>query len=165
MCQHVSPTLSSIEPDFFRSGDLAARILIAVFAGHPPPSKSFSYGIRDIALRTSTTPQTSSAKMVERALAFIRSRAGTGIGAEGVAKKMGVSRQLLNIRFRENNRGSVLAEITAVRIEEAKRLLTTTNDKIASITRAVGYESEKHFKAVFRRATGFTMTAWRQRQG
>ena len=47
-------------------------------------------------------------------------------------------------------------------IAEAKRLLTTTDTKISAITAAVGYTSEKYFKALFLRETGMTMSDWRR---
>ena len=104
-----------------------------------------------------------SALLVERALSFIRQHAFEPIGAQDVANHLHASRQLVNLRFREQGKCSVLAAITTVRINEAKRLLTTTDTKISAITAAVGYTSEKYFKALFLRETGMTMSDWRRR--
>ena len=164
-CEHVSPTLSSIEPDFARSGELAAGILMDILRGKPPEDRSFRCGIRQIVLRGSTLPQDPAAQLVAKAMDYIRRTALTrGICGDDVARHLHVSRPLLNLRFREQRQGSVLKAITAVRIETAKRLLTTTDDKISTITAAVGFESENHFKSVFRRATGMTMCEWRRRK-
>lgn len=162
-CEHVSPTLSSVEPDFARSGQLAAEILARVIRGDPPAERSFRCGIRQVVLRNSTLLQDPAAQLVAKAMDYIRKNAlSCGITVEDVARHLRVSRPLLDLRFREQRQGTVLKAITAVRIETAKRLLTTTDDKISTITSAVGFESENHFKSVFRRATGMTICEWRR---
>ena len=163
LCQHASTSLSSIEPDSEEAGRIAVKVLLSVLGGRPPLVRNFTYGIRDIVVRESALLQKPSALLVERALSFIRQHAFEPIGAQDVANHLHASRQLVNLRFREQGKCSVLAAITTVRINEAKRLLTTTDTKISAITAAVGYTSEKYFKALFLRETGMTMSDWRRR--
>lgn len=162
VCTRVSPQLSSIEPDCRAEGRQAARALLAQLAGEAPDREDLVCRTLTIHRRGSTAlPETPAEALVRKATDFIRAQATTGIGVEAVAKHFKVSRQLLNLRFREAGLGTVQSMLTEVRIAEAKRLLEMTDDKLLTITYAVGYESESHFKAVFRRHTGKTMSEWR----
>lgn len=53
------------------------------------------------------------------------------------------------------------AYLAGLRIEHARRLLSTTDRSIADIGAGVGYQSASHFGRVFRQATGFTPTEYR----
>ena len=160
-CRHKSPQLSSVAIDFERLGHLAADLLSRALSGTVPERHLVSNNVGSVIVRGSTRPLSPAEALVERALDFIRRRATSGISANDVARHLHVSKPLMNLRFREAGRGTVLDAITAVRIETAKRLLTTTDDKISVITAAVGFGSENHFKAIFRRETGLTMSAFR----
>jgi len=53
-----------------------------------------------------------------------------------------------------------------VRIEEAKRLLATTDKKRYEIAYQVGYESPEHFSRIFKRSVGVSPADYRkERQG
>ena len=162
-CRHTTPQLSSISIDFEHHGYLIADLMARAFDGTATDRHIVSETLGDVIVRGSTSPLSSAELLVERAQEFIRCRATSGISADDVARHLRVSKTLMNLRFREAGCGTVLDSILNVRIETAKRLLTTTDDKISVITAAVGYESENHFKAIFRRETGLSMSAWRTR--
>ena len=50
-----------------------------------------------------------------------------------------------------------------IRVEQAKRLLETSDDPIEEISWAVGYEDPASFRRLFKRLTGVTPGAYRQR--
>ncbi|OUP58750.1 hypothetical protein B5F15_07005 [Butyricicoccus pullicaecorum] len=53
--------------------------------------------------------------------------------------------------------------LTYLRIEQAKKLLRETNDKIYAVAVAVGYEDAFYFSRIFKRETGMTPGDWRKR--
>ena len=54
-------------------------------------------------------------------------------------------------------------EIDRQRVEHAKRLLGETSEKLHRIGRISGFSRPEHFTRVFRRVTGLTPSAYRQR--
>lgn len=53
--------------------------------------------------------------------------------------------------------------LTYLRIEQAKKLLRQTHDKIYAVAVAVGYEDAFYFSRIFKRETGMTPGDWRKR--
>ena len=49
-----------------------------------------------------------------------------------------------------------------IRIEEAKRLLEETEEKIIDISQMVGYENEKHFMKTFKSVSGVSPSEYRR---
>lgn len=73
---------------------------------------------------------------------------------EAMAKTCGLSRAAFARRFQELVGVPPLAWLTSVRIDQAQHLLATTDDTIAAVAAAVGYESEFAFSRAFKRHTG-----------
>ena len=71
----------------------------------------------------------------------------------------------LNNLFKSILGETILDYITRYRIEEAKRLLKTSQMRIPDICNSVGYSQEAYFKALFRRYTGFTPKEFRKLSG
>ena len=59
---------------------------------------------------------------------------------------------------------TIAAHIKKHRMEEAARLLTATQDDVAAIARAVGYESQSRFTEAFREVYGEVPTEYRKRR-
>ena len=57
---------------------------------------------------------------------------------------------------------TIAAHIKKHRMEEAARLLTATQDDVAAIARAVGYESQSRFTAAFKETYGTLPTEYRK---
>ncbi|HKK29347.1 MAG TPA: helix-turn-helix transcriptional regulator [Alphaproteobacteria bacterium] len=55
--------------------------------------------------------------------------------------------------------------VHAVRIEEAKQVLETTDDTVEEIAHQAGYEDTPSFRRVFKRATGLTPGEYRRTLG
>lgn len=52
--------------------------------------------------------------------------------------------------------------VTALRMEEAKHLMATTDKKRYEVAYAVGYESPEHFSRMFKRVLGLTPAEFRK---
>ena len=58
---------------------------------------------------------------------------------------------------------SFINYLTAMRIERAKELLASTNQKLASIAMEIGYNEPNYFSHVFRKLEGITPKEYRSR--
>ena len=85
-----------------------------------------------------------------------------GITVEDVAKHLGCSRRLADLRFRELQGNSIGKTILTIRLEEAKRLLKSTHDSIDKIAADCGYENTNSLRNLFKRRFGLTMREYRQ---
>ncbi len=167
LCTHMSPTLSSIQPDFERSGFLAAACMDA-FLQRPakasaPPMRRIS-PVRGIIGRESTAPASATGRMVLKAEEFIRRHAGENIHVDEVARHLGVSRRLFDLRFREVTGRTALDAIHAEQLESVRHLLRTTSLSITEISRLCNFRSENHLKRLFKQVFGQTMSAYRLAQ-
>ena len=77
----------------------------------------------------------------------------------------GVSRSLLNLRFRQIAGKSILEDILDVRLSEVKRLLGNTNRRIGQIGHDCGFNDPDNLKRLFRKRFGMSMRDYRNSQG
>ena len=79
-----------------------------------------------------------------------------------MAEELGITTEHLNrITQREIGR-SMLDEITRLRIEEAKRLMKETNEKLSTIARLTGFCNASYLCKTFHAVTGQTPHGWRR---
>lgn len=161
ICETVSPTLSSLDLDARRVGYEAARLLDQMMAGKEikdtlliPPSH--------VAVRQSTDTLAVEDEDLVHAMRIIREHACSGIDVANVADEVGLSRRVLERRFRKHLGFAPKKEIMRIRIEHAKTLLARTDRTVESIIRKSGFNSVAHFTVAFRRETGMTPHAYRQ---
>ena len=163
LCENTEPKLSSIQPNFIEEGRLAAELLEQMMSGGKisPKKRLSKVGIRAIVHRESTVAQSESGRLVQKVLSYIGKEATKGISVESVARRFKVSRSLLELRFRQLQGESVYEEMLRVRFEEVKRRLRQTNDPIAEITAACGWENPTPPKSLFKKKFGMSMRDYR----
>jgi transcriptional regulator GlxA family with amidase domain len=81
----------------------------------------------------------------------------------GLASTVGVSRSLLDERFRNVLGRSPIRYLTDWRLHTARDLLSTTDLSVFAIARRIGYESEEAFSRAFKRSHGLAPSHWRER--
>ena len=160
-CRHIIPNLSSLELDNAALGRVAAEELQRLFDGCRARRSNFTIPVRRLVARASTAPASPGGALVRRALDFIDTRALDGIGAADVVREMGVSRSLLDLRFRQLDGRSVLEAILDRRLREVRRLLRETDDSIESICSAAGFGDPAGLRRHFKRRHGLSMRQWR----
>ena len=165
ICELESPSISSILPDHDAAGYTAAQTLDALFRRCPRsrPIVRICSKMR-VVTRESTRPIPPVSKLILRARSVIAKKATAGIGVGDVAKELGVSRALLDLRFRQFARSSVRAEIEAARLEAVRRKLLSTALPIKTIAASCGYKGAAHLGAIFRRRFGITMSECRAKR-
>ena len=164
-CATSTPMISSVAQDFRKCGYLASSALERMMNGETPSSDEIRYGAKGISIRKSTLSDSPHALMVQKALNYIDENACHGIRAQQVCDYLGVSRRLIDLRFREIHRISMHEVIIERRIEEVKKLLTTTEIPISEITQRCGFANRTHLKKIFYQRFGMTMRDYRNRNG
>ena len=91
-----------------------------------------------------------------RVEAFINRHIQEEITGSGIAEALGLSRAYLSHQFRKETGIALMDFIHGLKIEEARRLLTTTDVPISEIAGLLAYSSQSYFHTVFKRHTGKT---------
>ncbi len=160
ICEHAETTISSIQMDFLTCARLAVEALSCAMEGRPYEGETV-YGNTGVTRRASTRRITGRPARVASLLEYIRLNACSGIGVADVVKRFDGSRRTAEYRMRKATGRTILEEIQAVRLNEAKRLLTDPSVKLGSIASRVGYASENYMTRLFKRETGQTPSRWR----
>ena len=164
VCENAFPTLSSITLDYERTAFLAAKALDDMISGRVKEPPRLVCGMNGITERASTLDPKGSGRLVSLACEYIAKNAcrSGGITQWDVAKHLGVSARLLQLRFKEAAfAGSILSEIQRVQLENVCRMLKTTNRSIKDITFAAGFGSLSRLKALFVKKFGMSMRDYR----
>lgn len=165
ICENIRPTLSSIRPAFAAAGRAAAEALERLMRRHSNPTAActtVAKGHNEIVARDSTRPESSAGLLVQEAIAFIQANARLGIGIEDVRAHLGVSRALMDLRFREVRNETVLSVLTEARLKELKHALKFTTEPIGEITARLGWTSPNYPKRLFKKRFGCSMLTWRK---
>jgi LacI family transcriptional regulator len=140
----------------------AAKILDRLMSGRRLRRKEWLLPPTHVIARQSTDIVAVADTDVSAAVAFIRDHAAENIGVPEIVEKLGISRRMLERRFRQMLGRSVLQEIQRVRVSIAKRLLLDTNLFMPAIARQTGFSTPQRFAAVFRRVAGQSPSAYRR---
>ena len=161
ICEQMTPTLSSIAPDFENGGYASAEALHAILSGRKPKEKKLKIDVRTVTERLSTTDLSGSGNRVSRALDLIRRKATEGLTVAAVVKAIGGSERLLEKNFSEVVGHSICREIQDVRLGKVKELLTKTDLPIDAISARCAFGSGNYLKNLFQKRFGQTMSAYR----
>ena len=165
ICENCRPPLTSVQPDFEQEGFLAAQALDALMRRKGgEPARTLYVGVRAVVRRDSTADVSVAGKLVQKAVVYIRRNALRGISVADVARHLGCSRRLADLRFRELMDTTIGETIVTARLDEAKRLLAETKASIKEVAARCGYENANSLKNLFKRRFGMSMREWRRRQ-
>ena len=163
-CENTQPTLTSVAPDFQRSGEIAVELLAERMADAKVPYKTVTYGASDVMRRHSFFKYARRDDQIIKSLEYIRLNACAGIRVDDVVATTTLSRRTFEMRFKSMSGQSVQAEIDNVRISTAKTLLKDPCQSIESIAHQCGYAGESSLLHTFRKITGMTPARWRHAQ-
>jgi LacI family transcriptional regulator len=156
LCEVCLPPLSSIEAAHTSVGYQAAALLESLLRGLTPPNRPKLVEPQGIIARPSTDMLAVTDPTIAAALRLIRERAHTGLKVDAIARHVGLSRSVLQRRFRALLKHSVHQEILAVRIKRARDLLVGTDLPLVQIAERAGFKYQEHMAAVFRARVGKT---------
>jgi AraC-like DNA-binding protein len=154
--------MSSIEPDFYAEGKAAAELLDKMMRSRVAKgTRHLFFGVKRVVLRESTPHLPPAERLVARAREYIEKHATEGIAPADVAAHLGVSRPLLDLRFRETQKTSVGQLITATKLGEVSRRLRETKLSISAIQELCGFKNANALKNLFKSRYGVSMREWR----
>ena len=164
ICDFTNPPLSSIWPDHEALGARAAGELARLMEeGGGTTSMTIRVRAMRVVTRDTTGFVTPSARIVERALAFIGKNAALPLTPDDVARALRVSRRLADLRFHEQA-GTTLAEaISEARLALVAKQLTETDEPIGRIARKLSFPNVNSLGNRFRARYGLSMREWRKR--
>ena len=162
ICENTVPTLTSIAPDFERSGYIAAEMLDARMKGGKARNELRTFAAMHVIHRGSTRILKRKDDAIKKALEFIRERVAEGISPRDVVRQIGGSRRQAEYRFREFVGKSIGEELLAVRLELAKKLLSDPSVPIGSVAAHCGYGNDSSLRRAFRGATGLSLSEYRK---
>lgn len=162
LCNLCTPSLTSIIPDPRRAGFEAAKLLAALMAGSPATSDSILVPPLGIAARQSSAALAVDDPDVAAAWRFIREHAAEGIQVADVVRAVGLTRRVLDQRFQSATGRTPHAEITRLRVERMRQLLTETDLSFAEIAVRTGFEHVEYASVFFRRETGVAPGEYRR---
>ena len=103
--------------------------------------------------------------MVQQAINYIHENyQRPEISLQEVAEAVNLSQSHLSSQFKARTGVNYVRYLTNVRLEQAEKLLRTTDLSVVQIAEAVGYPNVANFYRHFRRHTGLTPAAYRQAQ-
>lgn len=161
-CATSAPRLSSIDLGSERIGYEAARLLARLMAGQAAPAGGVSVSPLRVLTRESTDLLALEDEELARAVRLIRQQGCGPLRVAEVAARLGLSRRVLETRFRQTLHRSPKEEILRVRMERAKLLLGTTELAVAQVAKRCGFTSLEYFIRAFRRRQGQTPRSYRQ---
>jgi DNA-binding response OmpR family regulator len=104
-------------------------------------------------------------RSVVQTIGYVTAHFGEPLSVEHLAKVAGVSASHLAHTFPAQTGLTVKAFVTGVRLEIAKHLLSTTEDKLAYVAKRTGFFDASHLGRVFRRSVGQRPTTYRSHVG
>lgn len=161
LCELCDPPLSSVIPNARLAGFEAAALLDRLMRRKTATHKRLEIPPIGIATRQSTDLVAVQDERLARAMRFIRQHAHEVISVEDIARAAGISRSLLERKFREAFGRSPWDQVLQLRLRQAEQLLSQTRLSIAEIAERTGFGTPEYFSAAFRKLTGTSPRAAR----
>jgi len=165
VCNLSKPRMSSIVPNAFRSGYVAAQMLDDMLGKRLKKPIGVEIDPERIERRQSTDILVFEDKVVRDAMQIIRRHACDGLKVVDVVRRMRVSRRTLDAHFFEALGRTPHDELLRLRLDRVKELLLETSLSIAAVARRAGFEREEYMNVAFKRTFGVTPGAYRRNRG
>ncbi len=165
VCNLCKPRLSSIVPNAFRSGYVAAQLLNDMLSKRVRKPIGIEIDPERIERRQSTDILVFDDKIIRDAMQIIRRHACDGLKVVDVVRRMRVSRRTLDSHFVEALGRTPHDELLRLRLDRVKELLLETSLSVASIARRAGFEREEYMNVAFKRTFGVTPGTYRRNRG
>jgi LacI family transcriptional regulator len=162
LCELADPPLSSIDQDLERIGYEAASLLDRIMGGAPPPAEPILIEPLGVVSRHSTDIVAIDDPAVATALWLIRQHACDNKGVDHLANLAGVSRRVLERRFKAATGRTVRDEILNTQLARVRQMLAETDLKLDAIAAKAGFTYIGYLCSFFKRKTGLTPGEYRR---
>lgn len=154
LCDLCDPPLTSVIPSARRIGSEAAALLDTMMLGEKATACPQLIHPIGVATRQSTDIVAVDDQGLKRAARFIRDKACEPITIDDVVRNSGLSRTLLERKFKQAFGTSPYEQILRIRLNTAERLLKETSLSISEIAERLAFSSAEHFSATFKKRRG-----------
>ncbi|WP_411825783.1 XylR family transcriptional regulator [Luteolibacter sp. AS25] len=144
------PRLSSIMPDHEQVGYLAAKGLSDLIEGRELPKKVVEVDKHTLHRRISSEFVAIEDPSTLTAIKYIREQASNSPSLDEVAKVSGLSRSVLQRRFRHHLNRTVGDLILSEKLRLAREMLSSTDLPIAVIAERTGLNSQEYMNRIFK---------------
>ena len=162
ICEVQSVPLSSIDRDTGGIVREAARQLQAEMDGEPVPRQTTFIQPKGVVVRASSDAFVIEDDLVRRALRHLQQHLPEKTGTPEVAAALGVSRSLLNQRFRQATQTTLHQTLMKMRLNKAADLLTCTNWPLERIAAETGFTHASHLGNSFKKQFGHSPLTYRK---
>ena len=100
---------------------------------------------------------------IKKAQEFIEKHFKDKISVDELADKFSIGRRSLERRFKKATNNTVLEYILRIKVEAAKRSFESSRKNINEVMFDVGYTDTKAFRTIFKKITGLTPVAYRNK--
>jgi LacI family transcriptional regulator len=162
LCEVCNPALSSIQAGHTTVGYQAAAALDALMRSGRAPEKPLLIKPQQAITRLSSDMLAIDDGALAAALSLIRERAHEGLTVDAIVRQVGLSRSVLQRRFRARLKRSLHQEIVAARIRRAEELLLKTDLPLTAVAERAGFNYQEYMGAVFKAHLGKTPASIRR---
>lgn len=161
ICTTAAPALSSLPTGDFRLGHAAGRIMNELLRC-APGGRMIRFACRHVTSRLSTDADAVSDPFVAAALRHVRNHLDGKLDAATLARVVGYSKHMLQIRAERALGHTLGEEVRNLRIAAAHDLVAETDRPIAEIADRCGFTSVSHLALRFKEAYGTKPLALRK---
>ncbi len=161
LCQACSPQLSSIPMCSEEAGYYGAQMLDLLMKDELGSKSIYVYGPKPVVMRESTNAVRYDDPLVSETLRFLWNTSSLFVNVGEVAKELGVSRRLLEVRFKEAVGHPVIEEIIRLRLDRVCGLLAYSSYSLSEITEMCGFSCLSYLARLFKQRLGKTLSEYR----
>jgi len=162
-CELCQPALSSVAPNHEEVGYTAAQLLDRIIMGQKLDLSLHEIDPLMIYLRRSSSALAVDDPQLASALRHIRTRACENPSIDEVARVCGLSRSVLQRRFRAQLNRSVGETILNEKLSRAKQLLYTSRLSVDQIAEQSGFNCQEYMSHIFRKHLKQSPSRFRKR--
>jgi LacI family transcriptional regulator len=162
LCELSNIPLSSVALNTARIGYEAAALLDRMMRGEKAPAESILIEPAGVSTRRSTDVLSAADSNLTKALTFIRDHVYERLTIDVVAEFAGLSRSVLQRRFRAVFHETVHDAIMRMRLKRACELLTLTDLPQIDVAEKSGFKHCEYMGAVFKARVGKTPAQYRR---
>jgi LacI family transcriptional regulator len=165
VCGLANPAMSSVALNFERAGYESAQALDRLMRRVRGVPRQIIVHATHIVTRRSTDVVAVADPAVARAMRFVRDHASRPMAVTEVARAAGLSRRVLERRFRREFNSSIQTEIRRARTAQIARLLVETHLPVGEIADSLRFPDVQHFARYFRAGKKISPLAYRRQFG
>ncbi|MDZ8120514.1 helix-turn-helix domain-containing protein [Pontiella agarivorans] len=162
VCEVQAVPISSIDRDTAGMVQQGAALLQAAMDGRPIVPETVFIQPKGVITRASSDAFVMADELIRRAILYLQQNLPAKIGTPEVAAELGISRSLLNRRFRESTQTTLHQTLMKMRLNKAAELLLYTNWTIERIAAETGFTHASHLSNSFRKHFGQSPQTYRK---